>query len=501
MRRLISSCALLGILLIIASPVFAEGGIIGKMRGVLKKMNEPDSGKKVEAFPEKGVGEEKEKNDETLIEEDQGEIALEEKKEFIETKGQRTPMGSTVDENGNTVTTSKTDNDVWITEVTDPNGNLISTKKRIDLPGGGEKIEIKNHQTGEISQVMTGTLGQKTGAFEKLADGTKIMRTYENGRKSGSKVTHPNGGVTKTVFDAEGKPQYGKTFDSQGNVLATLGRKDFENGSSMVWETDSRKKTTTSTYTEPDGSVIWETKDDQTGETLNRAGLNADGSRILYQTGKYADDAFRQGGVVAADKTTSGQDWKRNTEEYQNQFEMDEQDEFELDRELFSQMNGGDPVTGRDLIVSSRFTSHNESSESEGHGRELDWEGTSQTQSGYEVRGVDPKGAYEVKPLGNPVAVEGLGKTPSQALMNAMNDASHTVATHIQSEFVDHQQSTQEMRGEEIKDWSFQKSVRDDSQHDSFVVFKDYVVESVSQADTGEYQVKLKARPGVTTKR
>lgn len=66
MKRIILLVALLWATLMAVPPVFAQGGIIGKMREVLKKVNDPDSGKKTEAIPEKGAGkegEEKEKKD------------------------------------------------------------------------------------------------------------------------------------------------------------------------------------------------------------------------------------------------------------------------------------------------------------------------------------------------------------------------------------------------------------------------------------------------------
>jgi len=46
-----------------------------------------------------------------------------------------------------------------------------------------------------------------------------------------------------------------------------------------------------------------------------------------------------------------------------------------------------------------------------------------------------------------------------------------------------------------------EESVQSDAEHSSFAVFKDLVVEHVGRTDTGKYEVKIKARPGLATKR
>lgn len=367
-------------------------GITGILRDTLLKAVEEEAGKHVETHG---------------LEEKELPEGAEKKK--IEAAGQKTTLGSTTDENGNTTTVSKTDNGVWITETTDQDGNPVSTQQKIDLPGGGHRAETVNHQTGS---------------------------------------------VTRTVVNGD--------------------------GSATSVETNTRSNTTTTTQTNADRSIFRETKDSTTGETLNEAGLTPDGRPLIYQTGKYADEAFKAGETVAGSRAVSSRDWKQDAESYMRIRRQQE----ELDRQLISQMQGGEQVKGNDVIVSSQFSSR---SSSRG-----DQDSVEQTQSDYEIKQVDPNGAYEVSPFGNPVDAEQWGDTPSEALANAIEAVSYQMRQHVQSEFIDHTRST---------DSSVEENVQENLESSSFAVLKDYAVESVGRTADGQYVVKIKARAGVTQKR
>ncbi len=528
----------LAVLLVIAAapaPACAEGGIIGKMRGVLKRVSESDSDKQVESLAVKEEKEETEGETQQIVEEpDQPGEQQEDAKQqsakaghsfqeeieahikaisqelaklrdgrspdepFIEPKGPPTPTASTTDEQGNTTTVSMTKDGVWITEVAGPDGRPISTTKKQELPDGTGRTETVDHQTGRVSQVETAVENmqrQKKTSLEREPDGTTTATVYENGRPSGSRITRPDGTVTRTVFDQEGRPQYGNTTDRQGNELATLGRKDFTDGDSMTWETDNRRNTTTMTSRFADSSLIQTITDTKTGETLSRAGLNPDGSRISPQTGKYVDDAFKQADVFTTRRMTSSRDWKRGTEESADKFGYNQQQEA-LDRQLLGQMRGGQPVTGSDLIVSSRSIDRMRSFDRGGE----DWEETEFQRSDYEIRHVKPEGDYEIKPWGNPVSGVGEGSTPSKALANALNSASHVVSSHVTSEMIDHIRSAEARQGREATSVD-EAYVQSDAEASSFVVFKDYVVKRAGRTETGAYEVEIAARPGLATKR
>jgi hypothetical protein len=526
MKRVIVLSGGLLAVLVIPTLAHAEGGIIGKMRGVLKQVNESDSekqsdaGKQVESYEVKADDIPEEAAETAEPQGEQPEEANQQSakaghsfeegieahikamdQEFAKFRDGRSPdepfiadpegplipTASSTDEHGNTITASRTENGVWITEVTGPDGTPLSTTKRQERPDGEERTETVDHRTGAVSRVETGVeSGQriKKASFERAPDGTKTLTAYENGKQSGSRTTHPNGDVTKTVFDSEGKPQYGKTTDSQGHELATFARKDFDDGDSATRETDTRRNTTTFTSRYADGGMSQEIEDSKTGEVLSGVRVGPDGSLAGYEPGKYADDAFKKAGVVATNRTTSSRDWKQDTESSMQIRRPQE----ELDRQLLSQMKGGQPVTGSDLITSSRSTDQMRSFERKGSNQPEDWEDTERQQGDSEIRQLDPAGEYQVQPVGNPVGAEGEGETPSEAWANALHEAGNSVNVHIESEMID------QTRGDE-------EHVRSDATHTSVAVFKDVLVEHVGRTEDGGYAVKITARPGLTTKR
>lgn len=311
-----------------------------------------------------------------------------------------------------------------------------------------------------------------------------------------SKTTDSSGNVTRTTYDEKGRIQHSEAKDKSGKVKETTDREDV-GGSDTVKHVDHERGVTTVTTTAPDGSKIEETRDNKTGETLSEVGISANGKPFIYKTGPDADKAFEEAEPISKVKRSSTHDWVKGEESEANEFRI-HKDEAELDRQLKEQMTGGEAVTGGNIIVSSNFKERTKSSQREGQEGELETS-IEQVAMSSEVRGVKPDGGYGVKPAGEPVPGKGYGKTPSEALFDALDSAASTVTTKIRSEFLDRMRQMQKTDGGVVTQQS-DEDITSTLDASSFAVFKGYEVESVGMED-GHYVVKVKAQPGVTERK
>lgn len=484
---------------------YAQGGIIGKLKGVLEKVEGKDKEGEKTSPGEDGSATKKEDRDKKTADkggnEDELDMPdeLEWKPDFIVEDGEKDrEVISTTDEQGNTTTVYKTKNDVWVKKVTDKNGNVILDERKVETPDGGKKVETIDHKAGTKTQATYDAKGRMTSSYTENINGTKTAAKYKGGVIMVSKTTDSSGNVTGTTYDNQGRVEHSETKDKAGKVKETTDRKD-EKGTDIVKHVDHEKGVTTVTATAPDGSKIQETRDNKTGETLSEVGISADGKLFTYKTGSDADKAFEKAERISMTKISSTQDWVKDKESEANESRI-HKDETELDRQLEAQMAGGKAVrvSGDDIIVSSNYKDITKSSRRENQEGELETS-TQQIAMSYEVRGVKPDGDYGVKPAGAPVFAEQYGKTPSEALFNALESAAATVITNIKSEFLDRMRHMQKTDGgvETRKDEEDITSTLDAS---SFAVFDKYEVESV-KTDGGNYVVKVRATPGVTVRK
>lgn len=380
------------------------------------------------------------------------------------------------------------------------------------LKGVLKKVEGKDKEGEKSSPGEDGSATKKEDKDKKIAD----KRGDEDGldlpdglnrkpdfilpeeEKEQLGLTTDEEGNTTTVYKTKDGAWIKETKDKNGKVKQTIERKEID-GIDTVKHVDHEKGVTTVTQTQPDGSKIQETRDNKTGETLSEVGISANGKLFTYKTGSDADKAFEEGEHISTTKYSSAKDWVKGEESGASEFRYKGQAELdELDRQLKTQMAGGSAVTGDDIIVSSNFKERSRSSRQESQNGESATSIEHLAMSS-EVRAVNPDGQYGVKSAGEPVSAEGVGKTPSEALSNALNSAASTVATKIKSEFIDQMRSTRKTDGgaETLKAEDDISSTIDSS---SFVVFDGYEVESV-RTDEGCFVVKVKATPGVTVRK
>lgn len=459
-----------------------RGGIIGALESVLKDM-------------------EKERQDTPGEDEALAKIPdeLKEKTDFIKEEGEREESASTTDAEGNTTTVYRTKNGVWVTKVTDKNGNLIREERKIQTPDGGKKVETIDHKTGKRIQEIydrNGNLVSSLTIDEKKKTRRRAM--YKDGIIIGAKTIDGDGNITRATYK-DAKVEYSDTKDIEGKTTRTIDH-EVKNGFDVVRVIDHKKGTTTKSIIAPDGSSIFRTEDNETGETLSEVGISADGKLFTYQTGSDADKAFKEAERISMTEYSSDKDFIGGEESDASQFRYKNQ--AELDRQnrlLEEQMRGGKAVSGGDIIVSSQFKEVTKSSRREGQEGESESDIEHITSSS-EVRAVNPDGQYSVKSAGEPVSDEGYGKTPSEALSNALNSAAGTVITKIKSEFLGRMHSTQKTDGGKVTQWSSDEDRTSTLDASSFAVFKGYEVESVGVED-GQYVVKVKAQPGVTERK
>jgi len=448
-----------------------RGGIIGALEGIRKGMEEKDSAvMKDEAQPKPEI---KKVEDEWHP-------------DFIVEEGERgREVISTTDEQGNTTTVYKTKNGVWVKEVTDKNGNVILVERKTETPDGGKKVETIDHKAGTKTQATYDAEGRMTSSYTENINGTKTVAKYKGGVIALSRTTDSLGNATRTTYDHQGRVEHSQTKDKAGKVKETTDR-----------EVDNERGITTVTATAPDGSKIEETRDNKTGETLSEIGISADGNPFIYKTGSDADKAFEQGEHISTTIYESTQDFVGGEERGSSQFRH--KDPARLNRQLQEQMAGGEAVSGDDIIVSSNFKESSKSSRQQGQKGESET-GIEHTYSTSEIRAVSPDGQYSVKSVGNSVSGEGYGKTPSEALSNALDEAASVVITHIKSEFLDRTRSTQKTDGN-VETHKFDEDITSTLDASSFAVFDKYEVESV-RTDEGDFVVRVKAFPGITVRK
>ena len=458
-----------------------RGGIIGALEGIRKGMEEKDSAvMKDEAQPKPEI---KKVEDEWHP-------------DFIVEEGERgREVISTTDEQGNTTTVYRTKNGVWVKEVTDKNGNVILVERKVETPDGGKKVETIDHKAGTKTQATYDAEGRMTSSYTENINGTKTVAKYKGGVIMLSRTTDSLGNLTRTTYDHQGRVEHSQTKDKSGKVKETTDREDIE-GTDTVKHVDNERGITTVTATAPDGSKIEETRDNKTGETLSEVGISADGNHFIYKTGSDADKAFEEGEHISTTKYSSTKDWVGD-QESETEFRI-HKDEAELDRQLKAQMAGEKAVSGDDIIVSSNFTERTRVSRQENQDGERATE-IEHIATSSEVRAVNPDGQYIVKSAGKQVSAEGYGKTPSEALSNALDSAAGTVITHIKSEFLERTRHTQKTDGR-VETYKSDEDITSTLDASSFAVFDGYEVESV-KTDEGHFVVKVRATPGVTVRK
>ena len=119
---------------------------------------------------------------------------------------------TSIDENGNTVTIIKDDNDDWVKTTTDPDGNIITTEKSYERFGKWER-DVTDHKTGE-------TKSDKTWDVTPVIPGTNTETPGWGGYEEISTVDE--NGNTVTVFQDDDDGTFIKeTRDPEGNLITT----------------------------------------------------------------------------------------------------------------------------------------------------------------------------------------------------------------------------------------------------------------------------------------
>ncbi|MDP6685628.1 MAG: hypothetical protein QGI05_01600, partial [Candidatus Omnitrophota bacterium] len=172
------------VFLFTASPVLAQngGGIIGKMRGVLRSMEDGGDAGGGEAGGGKGDG---------------GNLKKDKDKP-------KKVLASSTDQDGNTTTVSDGGDGVQIIDVTDKDGKPISTTRKKKDDSGDEWIDVTDHTTGKVTKTLVGKDGQTI--FSDTYD--SVMRD-DDGNITGWTKNDDRGRETESLWqDDNGNTYY-----------------------------------------------------------------------------------------------------------------------------------------------------------------------------------------------------------------------------------------------------------------------------------------------------
>lgn len=124
---------------------------------------------------------------------------LMENPDFIVEEGDREQLGSTTDEEGNTVTVYKTKDGVWVKETRDKDGKVKETTDREDV-GGTDTVKHVDHERGVTTVTTTAPDGSKT---EETRDNKTGETLTEIGiSANGKQSIYQTGPDAKKAFEA-----------------------------------------------------------------------------------------------------------------------------------------------------------------------------------------------------------------------------------------------------------------------------------------------------------
>lgn len=310
-------------------------------------------------------------------------------------------------------------------------------------------------------------------------------------------IREPGGGATQITYDKEDLVRSSRTLDKDKRVLETYQK--HKDGSASYKLFNHKTGVTTEGEIWENGSQVIK-QVDKDGTLLNEVGLTKKGSLFFsYTIGGDEENGWKAGITFSKGRAESKQSFIADTHSLSESYENPRQ--AEIDQKLIVQMNGGKAVAGEDLIVRNTWKTDVEFESHEAMNKSLRDRDYEHITSDTEIRAIDPNGPYDVRHVGlNPVKGSGEGKSQSEALSNALQEAAHVVRTDIQSEWISHTKSHEASKGGKTTAWTMDERVAEQSEHRANVILKDYKVTAVKKTEFG-YEVIIDATPGVTVRK